>query len=101
MGLSAPWAYSLDMISLNPVKKLMGFNPMSLSVPWADYLIIIALNPVLKILGINPVGFGAPWDNSFYIIYVQPVKNGQILNQWSLVSLVPNILVVLPSRKLK
>ena len=41
MGLSAPWVGSLDIISLQPVKKWMGINPMGLSAPWADSLGII------------------------------------------------------------
>ena len=46
MGLSAPWAESIDIIDLQPVKKLIGINHMSLSDPWADSIDIIALNPV-------------------------------------------------------
>ena len=42
MGLSAPWAESLDIISLRPVKKFPRVNPMGLSVPMADSLDIIA-----------------------------------------------------------
>ena len=43
MGLSAPWADSLDIIALQLVKKWMGINPMGLSAPWDDYLDIISL----------------------------------------------------------
>ena len=43
MGLSAPWADSNDIISLQTVKYLPWVNPMGLSVPMADSLDIIYL----------------------------------------------------------
>ena len=48
MILSAPISNSIEIITSQPVKKLMGINPMSLSDPWADTLDIIALNTVKK-----------------------------------------------------
>ena len=53
MGLSDPWADSLDIITFDPVEKLREINPMDLSAPWADYLDIIAQHSVKKILEIN------------------------------------------------
>ena len=44
--LSAPWAESLDIIDLNPAKKL-GINPMGFSAPWDDHLDVISLRPVI------------------------------------------------------
>ena len=37
MGLSYPWANSLDIIAFHPVKK-QGMNPMGLSAPCDEYL---------------------------------------------------------------
>ena len=45
MFLSAPRADSIEIISLQPVKKLIGINPMILSVPWDNSLDIVALKP--------------------------------------------------------
>ena len=42
MGLSSPWADSIDIIALHPVKKWLGINPMVISVPWDDSIDIIA-----------------------------------------------------------
>ena len=41
MGLSAPWADSIDIIYSHPVKKWLGINPTGLNTPWAEYLAII------------------------------------------------------------
>ena len=38
MGLGDPWADSLDIIALHPVKKLLGTNTMWIGVPWVDSL---------------------------------------------------------------
>ena len=46
MVLSAPWADSLKIIDLKPVKKLRWINPMDLSAPRDNYLDIIALHQV-------------------------------------------------------
>ena len=48
---------------------------MSLSAPWYDSLDIIDLNPVKKILWINSMGIRSPWSNSLDINALQPVKN--------------------------
>ena len=42
MGLIAPWFDSLDIIALQPVKKLLWVNRIGLSVPMENYLDIIA-----------------------------------------------------------
>ena len=42
MGLSAPWADSLEIIALHLVEKWLGINPMGLSVTWANSIDIIA-----------------------------------------------------------
>ena len=42
MVLSTPWSDSLDIITLQPVKKLPWVNPMGLSVPMANSIDIIA-----------------------------------------------------------
>ena len=41
MGLSSPLDNYIDIITLEPVKKWPGVNPMRLSAPWADSLGII------------------------------------------------------------
>ena len=46
MVLSSPWYNSVGIISLNPVTKILGINPMGLSFPWDDYLVVIALHTV-------------------------------------------------------
>ena len=46
MSLIAPWVESLDIIALNPVKKILGINPMVLSSHWAYALDVIALRLV-------------------------------------------------------
>ena len=43
IGLIAPWADSLEMIYLRPVKKVSEMNPMGISAPWDDSPDIIAL----------------------------------------------------------
>ena len=48
MVLSAPWAYSLEIIAFHTIKKLQGINPMGISDPWSNSLDIIALQPVDK-----------------------------------------------------
>ena len=47
MGLSAPWDDSLEIIVINPVKTLLGINPMGLSDPRAKYLDIVAFQIVI------------------------------------------------------
>ena len=42
MGLSDPWANSINIIVLHPVKKRPGINPMGLIVPWYNFLDIIS-----------------------------------------------------------
>ena len=42
MGLSSPRAESIDIIALQPAKKLLVIKPMGLSVPWDKSLGIIA-----------------------------------------------------------
>ena len=42
MGLSTPWANSIDIIGLQPVKILPRVNPIGLSFPMADSLDIIS-----------------------------------------------------------
>ena len=44
MVLSAHWADSLVIIALQPVKELLGNNPMGCSAPWSETLDIIAFN---------------------------------------------------------
>ena len=44
MGLSAPWADSLDIITFQPVKKWPWVKPMVLSVPWNNYIDIVSLH---------------------------------------------------------
>ena len=46
MILSDPWADSLDIISLQLVKKLLEINPMDCRAPWGDSLEIIYLEPL-------------------------------------------------------
>ena len=46
MVISAPMADSLEIITLHPVKKLIGIDPMGLRYPWDDSLDIIALKIV-------------------------------------------------------
>ena len=41
MGISAPWAESLDIIALQPIKILRWVNPMGLSVPMDEFLDVI------------------------------------------------------------
>ena len=48
MVLSAPWYESLVVISLQPVKQIIGICPMVCSAPLSDSLNIIDLNPVNK-----------------------------------------------------
>ena len=48
MSRSAPWDDSLGIISLKPVKTILGINPMGISALWYEYLDIIALKPVFK-----------------------------------------------------
>ena len=42
MGLSDPWADSLDIIALQTVKQLTWVNTMLISVPMADSIDIIS-----------------------------------------------------------
>ena len=48
MVLSDPSADSLEITSLQKVKKLLDFIPMGLGTPGTDCLEIVALHPVLK-----------------------------------------------------
>ena len=101
MGLSYPRPNSIDIIALGKLKYWIGIKPMSLTAPWADSLEIISLIQ-LKKLGINPVGLSSPWANSFYIIALQTErKKGCLLTQWDLVSLGPTILILFHSIHLK
>ena len=45
MVLSDPWSDCLEIISLQPVKKLQGMNPMGLNAPWANSLEMLSLHP--------------------------------------------------------
>ena len=56
MGISAPWAESVDIIALHTVLKWLGINPMRLSVPWANSLDIIAAQTAKKIDRDEPNG---------------------------------------------
>ena len=47
---------------------------MVLSTPWADSLDIIALLPVKKLTWVNPMGLSVLMANSLYIIYFQTDK---------------------------
>ena len=53
MGLSAPYTESLDIISLKPVKNILGINPMGLNDPRDESLVIVALRPVKKFWGLT------------------------------------------------
>ena len=53
MSLSAPWADSLDIIALNPVKKIPEINPMGLSAPWSDSIDIFALQTAKNCHGLT------------------------------------------------
>ena len=55
MGLSAPWADSIEIIDLNPV-KMQGINPVRLSALWDEYIDIISVQTVSKIAGDEPNG---------------------------------------------
>ena len=74
---------------------------MILSYPWADSIDIIDLKPVKKIPGIKPMGITTPWAVFIYIIALQPVKNVWELTQWDLVYLGLTILILLPYIHLK
>ena len=50
MCISAPWADSLEIIALLPVKKCLGINPMGLSAPRAKYLQISSLQTVKHVM---------------------------------------------------
>ena len=54
---------------------MIGINPMGLSAPWDDSIDIIILNPLKKILWINPMGISYPWENYLVIIALQTFKN--------------------------
>ena len=74
MGLSAPSAESISIISLQSVKKvyvltqwaLVHLGPtLSVLLPWSQFK---------KILGINPMGLSDPWSDSLDIIALKTVK---------------------------
>ena len=46
MGLSDPRSDSLEIIALQKVKKMIGINPIGISAPWANSIDIIDLKPV-------------------------------------------------------
>ena len=46
---------------LKIILKMQGMNPMGLSAPWADFIDILSLHPVKILSGINPMGLSAPW----------------------------------------
>ena len=48
---------------------------MGLIGPWYNPLVIIALQPVKKMLGINPIGHSDTWGDSPDIIYLYPIKD--------------------------
>ena len=72
MGLSAPWAYSLEIITLQTVHKLLWINVTSLS---------------------------APKSYSIEIIALQTVKNYSGLTQFALVPLSPTLFILLHFRQ--
>ena len=81
ISLSAPWADSLVVIALKPVKKWLDINPMGHSAPGDDSLDIIALQIAKKILpGINPVGSSTPRAYSLDINAFQTVKKLRGIN---------------------
>ena len=43
MVFSAPWSKYTDIVALNPVIYCLGINSMGLSLPWANSLDIIAV----------------------------------------------------------
>ena len=58
LGLSDPWANSIEMVALYPVVKLRGINPMGLSAPWDDsYLYNWILTPNLDV----------PYFNNYFV----------------------------------
>ena len=46
MVVSDPWSDSIDIIALNTVLKYIGINQMGLSAPWAESLVITSLQSV-------------------------------------------------------
>ena len=40
-------------------------NPLGLSNPWANSIEMVALHPVVKLRGINPTELSAPLDDSY------------------------------------
>ena len=64
------------IIALQQVKQLLGIKPMVRSTPWANSLDIVALYPLKQeLLGINPMVIGSAWVDSLDIIFLQPVQN--------------------------
>ena len=55
MGLSDPWANSLEIIALHPVKNY-EVNPMVLDAPWSVSPETIYLRPIRKIVRDEPNG---------------------------------------------
>ena len=74
VGLSAPLAEYLEMMSLRSVKILRGVRPMGISACWEDYPNIIAFRPVKKLQGIDPNGLNSPWDEYIDMISLQPIR---------------------------
>ena len=65
MGLSASWDDSLDYYCLADSKnKFLGINPIGISDPREDSLEIITLQEVKKLLVINPMVLSDPRDYS-------------------------------------
>ena len=56
MDLSTPWSDSIYNISLQPVRKLRGMNPMGFSDPSSDSLEIISMRKVKNIPRDEPNG---------------------------------------------
>ena len=54
---------------------MQGMNPMGLSDPWSDSLEIISLQQVKKNVRVNPIFLSDPWANSLDIISLRPVQN--------------------------
>ena len=47
MGPSDPMADSFQTIALQPVKRIIGINPMVLTSPWNEYIDIISLKSLI------------------------------------------------------
>ena len=67
---------------------------MGLSDPRSDSIEIIALQPVKKLIGINPMRLSSRWEESLDIIALKSVKKHQGLTQWDLVALGLTLLIL-------